>query len=697
MKTSKRGTVSQVATEAINRMNIAIEASSDNRSRMLDELKFSHGDQWRDEDRMQRQLDRRPCVTVNKTDTFIRAVVNNTREQRPRVRIHPVSGGADIQRAQVRQGLMRHIEVNSNADVAYDTAADYQARIGLGYFRITADYITERSFDQELFIKEIKNPFSVYFDPSSTQPDGLDAQWCVIVDRIKRSDFKLQYPKAIEQDFDSSGEGDSRNSWSTKEEIMIAEYWRVEYTPDKLFKLADGTCIFKSEAPEGADIGDFVGNSIIVDVRESMKRVVKWSKVTKTQELEKRDWPGRYIPVIPVYGSEMLQNGKVMRFGMTRNLMDPQRMYNFWRSQETEFAALAPKAPWLIVEGQTENHEDEWASANIKNHATLTWKPVLDEAGNPTPPPQRISPQAIPVASVNAAMSASEDLKAVAGMFDPALGAPGQETSGTMVSQRQKQSDLSQFHLYDNLTRSIRACGIICNDLFKYYYNGTRVIRIIGDDGVPDTVTINEQKADEILNDITIGEYDVVMETGPGYSTKREESLEAMMTMLRFFPQLGELAGDLIVSQMDFPAAQALVDRLRMANPLAQIEKDIPENLDPEAKQIVGQLMGQLQQTKQALQALQQEKDAKVFGVQEREKAITDREVMTQMAETQRTQLKEGKSDGRNTQDNQTLIETTQMRTDASLRETLIAAQVNLHKDNGTSRDASMDNIILEP
>lgn len=687
-----KGGVSPVAEEAIKRMNIAIEADSGNRSSMLEDLRFSHGEQWPDEIRMQRELDRRPCQTINKTDTFVRSVVNNMRQQRPRIKVYPVADGADQQIAAVIEGIFRHIEVQSNADLAYDTAADNQVRMGLGYIRVATRYLDEKSFDQEIYIDRVRNPFSVYFDPSSTQPDGLDAEWVLIVDRIRREEFKRLYPDASEVDFVSDGYGDASGAWSTKEEIMIAEYWRCEYKSDILFKLADGTTVFKSDAPEGKGVGDFVGDSIVIESRESVKRVIKWSKVTASQELEKRDWGGRYIPVIPVYGAENYDNGMIVRYGMVRNLKDPQRMYNYWRTQETEFIALAPKAPWLVAEGQIENHEDQWATANIKNHSTLTWKPVMAEDGSILPPPSRIAPVPIPAGSVQAAIGASEDLKAVAGMFDPSLGAPGQETSGTMVLQRQMQSDMSNYHFYDNLTRSIRAIGIVMLDLLKVYYTGERVIRIIGADGNPDTATINQEQAGGIINDLSVGRYDVVMETGPGYDTRRQESAAAMLTAMQHMPQLGQVAGDLIIGQMDWPGAKAIAERLKMTNPLANIQDNLPKDLDPKAQGVIAQLMGQLQQTKQQLQQLQQEKEAKLTGIEQREAAITDRETMKQLAETQRLHIKEDRADARNTMDAHTKILDTHTRMQTSWDETMLVTQANLEIDKKRASQQGIPN-----
>ncbi len=690
----KTAGVHPVAEQAQACLKLALDADGGNREAAIDDLNFSAGDQWPAEIKMQRQLERRPCLTINKTDTFVRSVVNNMRQQRPRIKVHPVADGADQQVSEVIEGLIRHIEVSSNAELAYDTAADYQVRMGWGYWRIAARYIDERSFNQELYIDRVRNPFSVYFDPCSTSPDGLDANWCLITDRITKKEFKQLYPNAREDDFTSDGAGDDRAMWSTKEEIMIAEFWRVEEVPEKLFQLSNGTSVFASDT-EAKQLGDMHKGAMVIDSRSSMKRVIKWSKVTCSQELESREWRGRYIPVIPVYGAELLDEGKIIRYGMVRQLKDPQRMYNFWRTQETEFVALAPKAPWLIAEGQIENHEDEWNTANVKNHSTLTYKPVQDDAGNTLPPPQRQQPQAVPAASVNAAMAASEDLKAVAGMFDPALGAPGQETSGKMVAERQGQSDLSNYHFYDNLTRSVRATGIVLLDLIPHYYNQQQVIRIIGADGKPDSVTINQEAVDTVLNDLTTGRYDVIMDTGPGYDTKRQESAAMMIQLVKEMPQLGQLAGDLIVGQMDWPGAQLLAERLKMANPLAQAQDKIPKDLDAKAKELVGQLMGQLQAAQQQVQQLTMEKQAKVFGVQEKEAAITQRELKVnterEIAETHRLHIREEGENNRAALASHTKIHDTNARVAEDWRESVLEARTDLalnqdrHDNDNTS------------
>lgn len=698
--------MSEIVTEMRRRLRLAQEADGGNRADMLEDIRFSFGEQWPAAMKMARQQEGRPALTINKTDTFVRSVVNNMRSQRPRIRVHPVSDGACVKKADVIEGLMRHIEVNSNADLAYDTAGEFQVRAGEGYWRVASRYVDDDSFDQELYIDRIRNPFTVYMDPSATMPDGSDAEWCLITSSMKKETFRKKYPRAKVADVNDLGPGDDKAVWASAENVVVAEYYRFEDRADELWLLSNGQKVLKSRAPMDEHGLLVTYNLRIAHRRQTTSRQLKWSLCTAVEELDSRDLPGKHIPVVRASGAEMIDNGKVIRFGMVRQLKDPQRMYNYWRTQETEFVALAPLAPWLIAEGQDEGHEDEWRTANRKSYSRLTYKPVHDEQGSPLPPPQRLTPQQIPAASVNAAMAASEDLKAVAGMFDPALGAPGQETSGKMVQARQGQSDMSNYHFYDNLTRSIRHTGVILLDLIPHYYDTERVIRILGIDGVPQTVTINEKQRDQfgaiqqVLNDVTVGTYDVVMDTGPGYQTKRQENSEMLLGLLKTMPQVAQAAGDLVVRQMDFEAAQDVADRLEAVNPIAVAEKQLPKDLPDEAKKIIMHLQAQLQQAQQAAQQLMREKEAKVFGEQVRGQAKlasdqlwaqheSEQERIRQAGENRRLLAKEHAENVREEIRSRTKLEDTQLRNDESRFEALLDAHTDLKlgQDRGPNNE----------
>lgn len=564
--------------DAIKFLRLVGEADSQNRAEALGDLKFAAGDQWPVEIQNSRNLEARPCLTINKIDAYVRQVTNQQRQQRPRIKVHPVNNEGDLKIAQVIEGITRHIEVNSNADTAYDTAFEYAVKMGWGYWRITTNYVSEDSFDQEIYIEPVDDPFSVYFDPNSVSPDGSDAERCLITSVMAKHDFRQQYPGADDgANFTARSTGDSDAEWVTKEDIRVAEYWHVVREKSKLVLLSDGTKVYEDELPS-AEVLE-AGNITIMDTRPSYRKKVKWCKLTAMEVLEEREWPGKYIPIVPCYGAQVVVEGKRKKYGLVRFAKDPQRMYNFWRTSMTESIALAPKPKWLLAEGQDEGHESEWAMANIKSTPVLRYK-QKDIEGVPAPVPTRIQPEPPPEGIMVAAGAIADDLKTVLGIFDPSQALPG-NISGKALQGQQQQVDLSNFHFYDNMTRSIKHTGKIILDLIPKIYDTERVLRIIGVDGKPDMVTINQAEATgEVMNNVTVGLYDVVMDTGPGYNSKREQAVETMMPLMAD-PQVFQAAGDLLFRNMDFPGADVIADRLAAMNPLAQIddESDVPPQI----------------------------------------------------------------------------------------------------------------------
>ena len=611
--------------EAIDFLKFSNEADTDNRQKGLDDLKFSSGDQWPIEVQNSRHLEARPCLTINKLDAYVRQIVNQMRQSRPRMRAHSMNSEANAKVADVITGIFKHIEVNSDADTAYDTAGEYAVRIGWGYWRVITDYVREDSFDQEIYIRPIDNPFSVYFDPNSIQPDGSDAEKVLITTLMSKDDFKIQYPGADDGgDFNQRGTGDFDPDWVQKEDIRVAEYFYVERKKTKLLLLSDGTKVYKDEAPSPEILA--AAGIMVVGERETMRKQIKWCKLTGLEILEERDWSGRYIPVVPVYGQQLTVEDKRKKYGLVRNAKDAQRMYNYWQTSLTESIALAPKAKWLLAEGQDEGHENEWAQANIKSMPVLRYKQT-DINGQQAPAPQRLQPEPPPAGVIAAAMSIDKDLQSVVGIFDPSQ-LPQGNMSGKAIRGQQVQQDMTNFHYYDNLVRSMKHTGRIILDLIPKIYDRERVLRIIGYDGKPEMVTLNQRTQDEmgvekVLNDVTVGEYDVYMDTGPGYQSKRQEAVEAMMPMISTNQELFNLAGDLVFRNMDFPGAEVIADRLAANNPLAQID---------EKSEIPPQIQMQLMQAQKQIADMQQ-----MIAAMELEKQYrSDVEMLKQEGETKR-------------------------------------------------------------
>jgi len=642
--------------EAKQFLRLCNDSDSNNRAEALDDVRFAAGDQWPVDVQNSRVLEARPCLTINKVDAYIRQICNQQRQQRPRIKVHGMNNDSDAKVAEIITGITRHIENQSDADQAYDHAFEYCVKMGWGYWRVTTDYVRDDSFDQEIYIKRIENPFSVYFDPNSVEPDGSDAEKCLVTTVVSKAVFKKMYPNAEDtQGFSSRGTGDTESEWVTKEDIRIAEYFYTEREKAMIIQLSDGTTGYSDEMPSKEALA--AAGITVIDKRDTWRKKIKWCKLTAMQILEEGEWAGKFIPIVPVYGQEVRVDDKHKKFGLVRMAKDPQRMYNYWSTALTETVALAPKAKWLLAEGQDEGHENEWAMANIKAMPVLRYKQT-DIEGRTAPAPTRLQPEPPPAGVMTALQGMNQDLQAVVGIFDPGQLPQGMQ-SGKSLQGQQSQADMTNFHYYDNLTRSIRHTGRIILDLIPKIYDRQRVMRIIGDDGKPEMVTINEQGQDEqgvskVLNDVTVGEYDVVMETGPGYNSKRQEAVDSMMSLLGADPTLMQTAGDLIFRNMDFPGAEVIADRLAAANPMAQIDDKSP---------IPPQVQMQLAQSKQMIQQLQQQIQAEEMDKKYR--ATVQQQV--QEAETQREKMRLDVK-----------REDTQMRTDTQAHDTVIKTQTQL-------------------
>ena len=615
--------------EAIDFWRLVNESDSTNRSEALNDIRFAAGDQWPVEIQNSRNLEARPCLTINKIDAYVRQVTNQQRMNRPRIKVHPVNNEADYKIAQILEGICRHIEVNSNADTAYDTAFDYAVRMGWGYWRVNTRYVREDSFDQEIYIDTIDNPFTVYFDPNSVLPDGSDAERCLLTTVVDKRKFRQEYPGANDgANFTQRSVGDDTASWVTKEDIRIAEYFYVKRVKAKLYQLSNGQALF-AETSDFFERVQASGLTVIAE-RESYKKQVNWCKMTAMEVLDERVLPGKYIPIVPMYGAQVIVDDKRKKYGLVRFAKDPQRMYNFWRTSMTESVALAPKAKWLLAEGQDEGHEQEWALANQKSYPILRYK-QKDIEGNPAPVPTRLQPEPPPLGIMESAAAISADLQMVIGILDPNQ-LPSGNISGKALMGQQSQVDLSNFHFYDNLTRSIRHTGKIILDLIPKIYDTERVVRVIGADGQPDIVTLNQPQLtaegiQKILNDVTVGEYDVVMDTGPAFQTRRQQAVEAMMPLMAK-EEIFQAAGDLFFRNMDFPGADTIADRLAALNPLAQIDEksDVP----PQVQMQLAQQQQVIQQMQQQMQAMGLDIKYKQGVEQIKQDAETKRELMRQ-------------------------------------------------------------------
>jgi hypothetical protein len=571
-----------------SRLQMAQAAYSDSREDELDDLRFMAGspdNQWQwpadvlsTRGSVQGQaINARPCLTINKLPQHVRQVTNEQRQNRPNGKVIPADDNADVQVAEIFNGVVRHIEYMSDADVAYDTACDNQVTYGEGYIRLLTEYCNDDTFDQDIKIGRVRNAFSVYMDPTIQDPCGSDAEWCFITEDILKSEYERLFPDASPiSTLYSQGVGDQGiSSWLQEDTIRIAEYFYNVYEPETLH-LYPNNQTAKANSPEDKQLKEMYGKPL--RTRKVDRKKVMWMKTNGYDILDEREWSGKYIPVVRVIGNEWEVDGQIYISGLVRNAKDAQRMYNYWTSQEAEMLALAPKAPFIGYGGQFEGYENQWKTANTTNWPYLEVNPdVTDGAGGVLPLPQRAQPPLPQTGLIQAKMGAGEDIKATTGQYDASLGQQGNERSAKAIVAREKQGDVGTYHYVDNLARAIRYITRQIVDMIPKIYDTQRIARIIGADGEVSMVKMDpaqEEAVREVRDQETggliekiynpgVGTYDVMVTTGPGYMTKRQEALDAMSQILQSNPQLWAVAGDLFIKNMDWPGAQEMAERFK--------------------------------------------------------------------------------------------------------------------------------------
>lgn len=624
--------------EAHKRFERCQDAESEFRELFLEDLRFANGDsdnlwQWPRDVCKSRTDERRPCLTINKTKQHNRQITNEARQNKPSVRVSPVDGGADKKTAEIFNGIIRHIESNSSADVAYDTAAEFAVDGGIGYWRVITDYASDDSFEQEVYIKRVKNPLNVYLDPDIQEADGSDAKFGFVFENITKEEFEARYPGYDAVGWPLEGQG---NEWLSCDKIRLCEYFHVVEVEDTLIADEQGNVIRMSDVPE-AD-REMLKAMPAQRKRKVKRRTVRWCLIAGDQEIEYEEWPGRYIPIVRVVGEEVDIDGKTERKGHTRYLKDPARMYNYWSSSAVEFVALQSKTPYVGPAEAREGYEQYWDTANTANHSYLPFNHV-DENGAPIPPPQRQQPPVMAMAYVQGMQTAAEELKMASGQYDASMGAKSNETSGRAIMARQREGDTATFHFVDNVARAIKYTGMILVDLIPKIYDTPRVVRILGEDGSEHVAHIDPEqpqsvveKKDDRTGEIqaiynpSVGRYDVTVNVGPSYTSRRAEAFDAMTQLAQGNPALLQQAGDIIMKAADFPMAEELAERLvKFLPPGVKDDKETPEAAA--LKQQMQQLQGQLQTLGQEYNKLSEDKET------EREK----NRIAAFQAETDRT------------------------------------------------------------
>lgn len=577
----------------------------DNRIAAKEDIRFARlGEQWDVGLKARRLREGRPCLTINKLPPFIRQVVNDARQNKPAIKVQPQDSQADPQTAGIMSGLIRNIEASSDADVAYDTALECAATSGIGYFRINLAYTCDDSWDQDIVFERVANPFSVYGDPHSERADSSDWNVAFVTEMMTKEAFEAKYPDADEIDF---GSADFPHQWRDGKRIMVAEYWKRTQVKKKLYLLSDGSVLLGEDLKKREEELALSGTVVVGRPRDVLSYKVEQHILNGVEVLESVEWAGKYIPIIPVYGEEVNLDGKRYFRSLVRDAKDAQVMYNAWRTASTEMVAMAPKAPFIGRKGAFNHDLEKWESANKASHAFIEYDGA--EA------PQRQPFPGVPAGALQEALNASDDMKAIIGIYDAGLGARSNETSGVAINSRKRESDVSTFHYIDNLSRSIRHAGRVLLDLIPKVYGEDRIVRVLGEQQEVTTAKLGspEQARQtqgiegvERIYALGLGKYDLTVRAGPSFTTRREEAAAQMMELLRSFPAAAPVIGDLIAKNLDWPGADEIAERLKAMQGQGGLPPEIQQQMQAGMQEI--QRLTQENEQLKADRALEAEK-----------------------------------------------------------------------------------------
>lgn len=531
----------------------AIEDDNSNRVLAKDDLEFIavEGKQWPEKIKADRLAEDRPCLTINKLPTFIDQVVGDQRMNRPSIKVVPVDSVADPKTARILGGWIKHVQQISKSDAIIDHGFEHAVACGYGAWRVVTEYVSDNSFDQEAYIEKIDNALSVYWG-KHTRYDCSDAPYCFIISDMARDEYKEKYGIDA-MPFKSGGDAFAKD-WVTKDTVRVAEYFVKEPSSKTMYLLADDTITYALPVGEKA-----------VQTRKVRSYKIMWYLLSGDRVLDSREWVGKkYIPVVPVWGKEVNVAGKRVIRGLIRNAKDPQRMYNYWQSSDTETVALQPKSPYILTPKQIEGHETQWRDAHRKNYPYL-----LANADKEAPGwPHREAPPQMSSAMTAKLRDSDQEIRDTVGLQRASLGMQSNERSGAALREQKREGDVGTFAFIDNLARSLEHTGRILVDMAPSLLDTERIVRLGLDNGEYEFEGVNVAGEDgEIFNDLSIGTYDVIVTVGPSYATQRIEAQQSMKEFIQYFPAAAPVIGDLYAKAMDWPGAEEISQRLETLLP----------------------------------------------------------------------------------------------------------------------------------
>lgn len=600
----------ELVQEAKDRFERCQKWEAKARENFIYDMKFSQGDssnmwQWPEVLAKSRSASDLPCLTVNKVRQCCLQIINDQRQNESSIEVRPTGNGATFEAAQIYEGIVRHIEYASNAQAAYDNSTFSQVTAGIGYWRITTDYENDTSFNQVIKIVRVPDPLSIYLDPDIQEFDGSDAKFGFVFRDMSKDEYDSIYGDADDVQQDSPLGVGSSDGWMDDDHIRVCEYFRVIDKDDYLHVLPDGSTVKESDAKKlelAANRHESFDGETHTD---TLKRIsqgkrpitspkIEWYLIAGNDIKDRKDWLGKYIPIVRNIGEETVIDKVMDRKGHTRALIDPQRMYNYWTSSAVEHVALQSKTPYVAAVESIEGYQEEWRNANLENLAVLPYNAMRDD-GTPLPKPEREAPPQMAQAYMEGLKITQNELMVASGQYEATFGQPSNEISGKAIQERERGGDRSTYHYVDHFSQAIRFTGRILIDLIPKIYDIPRIQQILGQDGTqtavqidpnapqahqqqqdPDDPNYNPEQIAVIFNP-NVGDYAVEADIGPSFSTRRQETFSALTQIIQSSPTLLPVVGDLLFKAADFPLADEIGERLKNLVPPEAMGQSNPQ------------------------------------------------------------------------------------------------------------------------
>lgn len=562
----------------LDRASQAFGFDTEQRTRARDDMKFAFvaGSQW--DTHLTNKRKNKPCYEFNRIRQLIRRVTGQQLKNKPQIKVRAVEDN-DVDTAEVYNGLIKNIEVQSSAENAYDTAFQWSCGGGFGVLRVVAEYEGDDTFNQRLKIKTVDDPVTnVWPDPAAREFDRSDARFWFITSMIGRDEYKARWPNAEVCDFESGAPMDSfARDWWFEDEVRIAEYWYMEEEEKTLYLLSDGTVTdaeefdpIKDEAAAGAPGPDgqpTMEPLTIKSTREVKKPCIYSCLVSGAGKLEEpTKWGGSMFPIVPQWGDLITIEGRQIYSGMTRFGRDAQMVHNFELSTLVEVVAKLPNSPMKATPEMIKGLESYYERMGYDDPPVLLYNvDPKAPSGSPTREPMAQFPAAL----ANISAIATDELKANLGVFDASMGNRSNETSGRAILARQNEGDIANFVYVDNQIKALKRLGDVLVDAIPHYYDAERSIRILGEDNAEKFVKINRPTLDEqtgevvIINDLSRGKYDVTVTVGKNFDTARMELAEAAQALSQTPGPGGMLGQFMLLKSLDVPGMDEMVKALR--------------------------------------------------------------------------------------------------------------------------------------